>query len=132
MRSVDTNVVLRLIVADDKAQVREVQTLLQNEVLHVSLTVLIEVEWVLRSAYGWRRERTAEVLTVLTDLDGLDVEEAAMVRWAAGRLAEGADFADMIHLVAARHMSGFVTFDRSLARGAGEDAPLPVETLGVS
>ncbi|MFD1950636.1 type II toxin-antitoxin system VapC family toxin [Sphingomonas arantia] len=132
MRAVDTNVVLRLIVADDEDQAREAQTLLQNEVLHVSLTVLIEVEWVLRSAYGWKRERIADVLAVLTDLDGLVVDEAAMVRWAAERLAHGADFADMIHLVATRHISCFVTFDRGLARRAGVDAPLPVETLGVS
>ncbi len=53
-----------------------------------------------------------------------------MVHWAIGRSAKGADIADMIHIAASRHQAAFATFDRGVARAAGPDSPVPVETLG--
>jgi hypothetical protein len=35
----------------------------------------------------------------------------------------------MVHLVSASGLDRFITFDRQLARQAGEAPPLPVETL---
>jgi predicted nucleic-acid-binding protein len=91
--------------------------------------VLVETEWVLRSLYHWDRKAIADVLSELADLPNLTVAPARL-RWAIERFAAGADFADMIHLAAAEGLERFVTFDRGVARKAGRDTPLPIETLG--
>jgi predicted nucleic-acid-binding protein len=61
MVGVDTNIVVRLVVADDAEQTRRArklieQTLAHEELVLVSLLVLIESECVLRSRSGFGRE----------------------------------------------------------------------------
>lgn len=91
-------------------------------------SVLLETEWVLRSSYKWPRARIGEALAMLIDLPTL--REAPLgIGWAIERFASGADFADMLHLAAAGAAEGFVTFDRRLAKAAGQDTPVPIETL---
>jgi predicted nucleic-acid-binding protein len=58
MLGIDTNVVVRLVVADDAEQTRRArklidQALARDESVLVSLLVLLESEWVLRSRYGF-------------------------------------------------------------------------------
>jgi predicted nucleic-acid-binding protein len=49
------------------------------------------------------------------------------VRWAIERFAAGADFADMIHIVAARGAVAFVSFESRLSKLAGTASPMPIE-----
>jgi predicted nucleic-acid-binding protein len=61
MLGIDTNVVIRLVVADDAEQTRCArklveQALSREEPVIISLLVLLESEWVLRSRYGFGRE----------------------------------------------------------------------------
>ena len=56
MLGLDTNVLVRLLIEDDAAQTQRTQKLVdaaaaQEEVVLVSLPVLLETEWVLRSRY---------------------------------------------------------------------------------
>lgn len=95
----------------------------------VTASVLAETEWVLRSQYRWPRSAIAASLLELADLPHL-VEAPAGIRWAIQRFADGADLADMLHLISAGAATTFVTFDRRLAPQAGPDTPLPIETLG--
>ena len=129
MKALDTNVVIRLLVADDPAQAVLAEAQITVPVL-ISLTVLLETAWVLASRYGLVREATATVLLNFIDQPTITIEEPMLVRWAIERFRSGADFADMIHLVAARAGSAFVTFDRAMGREAGTDSPVPVELLG--
>lgn len=91
-------------------------------------TVLLETEWVLRSAFGWSREQRVKGLSSLLDLPHA-VSVPAYARWALKQTAKGADFADMMHLAGADGASSFVTFEKRLKRFAGPDAPVPIETL---
>lgn len=68
------------------------------------------------------------LLTVFA-IQSVDVEAYDLVRWALDRFRLGAGFGDMIHLIAARHTTALVTFDKSLAKDAGPDTPLPIELL---
>jgi len=126
-RAVDTNVVIRYLTSDDPIQTPiATETLRAGFVLPV--TVLMESEWVLRSAYRWPRDRIAAALAALIDLPtALLVPEGS--RWALARYGQGADLADMLHIVAATGGASFVTFDTGVLAGAGADTPLPVETL---
>ena len=114
---------------DDFRQVDRIDALVAGGDLFVAMTVVVELEWVLRGVYKLARQDVAGLLMRLTEIDGIVVEDKPGVRWAIERHAAGADFADMIHLLA-DGPRGFVTFDKRLARDAGETSPVPIETLG--
>ena len=58
MRAVDTNVLVRLIVRDDPAQVEKAESFVAHGAW-VSQTVLAETVWVLESVYGLDRAQIA-------------------------------------------------------------------------
>jgi len=127
-RAIDTNVVIRYLTADDPVQTPiATETLRSGFVLPV--TVLMESEWVLRSVYRWPRDRIATAFAEMIDLPtALSVPEGC--GWALARFAQGADLADMLHVVTATgSASAFATFDAGVAALAGADSPLSVETL---
>jgi predicted nucleic-acid-binding protein len=127
--AVDTNVVVRLILGDDEKQVQAVRNLMARDTLFVSLTVLLGTGWVLESRCRMPRQAVANALAGIVLLEGIHVPRAELVLKLLGRYGDGADLGDMIHLVAAAKLDGFATFDRRLARDAGPDSPLPIETL---
>lgn len=128
MKAVDTNVLVRLLTQDDPAQGAIARERL-SEPTFLPETVLIETEWVLRGRLGWSRTEVNRALRGLLALATTSVERPEMLAWALDRHERGADWADMLHLIAARHQQAFVTFDQALARRASEDAPVPVELL---
>lgn len=95
----------------------------------LTASVLVETEWVLRSKYRWPREAIAAALREIIDLPGL-AGAPERISWALDRFAAGADLADMVHIISAEGASSFATFDWRIAREAGPDTPITVETLG--
>lgn len=129
MKAIDTNVALRLITGDDEDQAAKAELLLAEEKVVVTLSVAMEIEWVLRSGYRWSPLVIAEALAAFVKLSAIEAEELGGLIWAIDRMREGADFADMLHLLSAHEADAFVTFDRKLAARAGPRSPVPVETL---
>ena len=129
MIAADTNIVLRLILGDDEAQVSAVRDLMARDSLFVPLTVLLETGWVLESRCRMDRESVADALVGLTLLEGIHVPRSEAVLRLLERYRAGADLADMIHLASAAKLEGFATFDRRLARDAGAASPIKIETL---
>ena len=129
MIAVDTNILLRLIVGDDVHQMSVAKALLDNEIF-VSLTVVMETEWVLRSRYRATRTHIASALTNLFKFQNVVVERRDRVEWALHRYETDGDFADLIHLCALpEDVTAFATFDKGLARTAGPNLPVAVHTL---
>jgi predicted nucleic-acid-binding protein len=127
VNAVDTNVILRMILDDDPIQ-SPVAAALMDHPTFVGLTVLMEVEWVLRSSYRRPRATIAAVLLAVIDIPTIVTPDDAGIRWAIERYRDhGADFDDMIHIVAGRGMGSFVSFEKRLAILAGEGTPLPIE-----
>ena len=63
MAAVDTNVLVRLLVADDPAQTRRALAYLEaRRPLWISAVVLVETVWVLTAVYGWSK---AQILAML-------------------------------------------------------------------
>jgi predicted nucleic-acid-binding protein len=131
MIAVDTNVLVRLVAADDKAQLDAAVALVReqaarHERLWVSKVVLCEFVWVLGRAYGHRRSRIAEALAGILRLPHFVVEDAAAVAGALARFETGrGDFADYLIAESAsragcRHVA---TFDKALLREDGFVAP---------
>lgn len=53
MIAVDTNVLVRLLTADDPKQLAAARSLFASDPIWVAKTVLLETGWVLRSLYGF-------------------------------------------------------------------------------
>ncbi|MDQ8756732.1 type II toxin-antitoxin system VapC family toxin [Sphingosinicella sp. LHD-64] len=128
MIAADTNVVLRLVLGDDPGQTVCAETLLARGIF-VPHGVLMEAEWVLRSAYALEPEVIADALADLIDLASVHVDRPHDLAWALDRYRRGADWPDMLHLIASRGMDGFATFDRELPKRAGASPPVPIELL---
>ena len=125
MIAVDTNVVVRLLVADDGAQARRATALFERGPVFIPVTVLLETEWVLRGAYELERTQINRLLHLLLGLPGVEVAEPDAVLRALDRHAEGMDFADALHLALAGAADRFATFDRQLLR-AGKVGGVPI------
>ena len=129
MIAADTNVILRLLLGDDEAQFEAVRELMTRDSLFVSLTVLLETGWVLESRCKMARDAIADALIGLVLLEGIQVPRHEAVLRLLDRYRAGADLADMIHLASAAKLERFATFDRRLARDAGDATLLTIETL---
>lgn len=129
MRAIDTNVIVRLLTADDPVQAEAAKQIIQEGDVFIGVTVLLETEWVLRAAYGFGANDIAAAIRNLAGLSQVTVEEAGAVAQALDWMAKGMDFADALHLARAQHCSAFVTFDRKLASKAKGVAQVPVIAL---
>jgi predicted nucleic-acid-binding protein len=112
--AVDTNVLVRVITRDDKAQAaRAVAFLEAQERVFLAKTVLLEVEWVLRSVYRFSAQQILSALHGLLNTKNVEVEDEIAVAQAMSWYERGMDFADSLHLASAGPRR-FVTFDGAL------------------
>ncbi|MGH7024700.1 MAG: type II toxin-antitoxin system VapC family toxin [Caulobacteraceae bacterium] len=126
MLAIDTNVIVRALIGDEPDQSRRARALLESEAVFVSTTVLLETEWVLRSAYRVTAADTAEALKRLAGLPNVSFEAPVVIEQSLDWMTRGMDFADALHLTAARDCAGFATFDRNLGRMTGHLDAVPV------
>jgi predicted nucleic-acid-binding protein len=80
MLGIDTNVLVRYLVRDDEAQFEVASRLIRREVgadeaIFVSLPVLLETEWVLRSRYALKKTVVAATFSQLLDTAELQFED---------------------------------------------------------
>lgn len=125
MIALDTNILARFYVDDptdpEAARQRPIarRVLAESPRLFVPLTVILELEWVLRAFYGFSARDFAKVVNHLLGLPNVNVEEWPRVADALAWHAEGMDFADALHLQASGHCEQFLSFDdRRFARRA--------------
>ena len=121
MIALDTNMLVRALVADHPGQVAVVRQLIADDTVFVSRTVLLETEWVLRARYKRTPTELLNFFHALLETDDAVIEAAEEIRLALDWYALGADFADALHL-AACGSAVMHTFDRNFctaARAAG-------------
>ena len=127
VRAIDTNVIVRFLVADDKEQAAAARRAIEDGDIFAPTTVLLESEWVLRSAYGFAPGQIVESLRSFAGLPGVTVEGPALLAQALDWTASGMDFADALHLVAAADCAVFLSFDAKLAKAAAGRSAVVVE-----
>jgi len=123
----DTNVIVRYLVRDDPAQFERAGRLIRHEAgrgepVMVSLLVLLEVEWVLRSRYELSKAEILGAFGAMVAADDLEFEDEASVEEALYSWKNStADFADC--LIGARNRRlecrATATFDAKALRLAG-------------
>ncbi|MBS0639052.1 MAG: type II toxin-antitoxin system VapC family toxin [Proteobacteria bacterium] len=126
MIAVDTNVVVRLITADDPRQSLQVAKLFGSGEIFLSKTVLLETEWVLRRLYRFDRPTIVRALRNLIDSSNARCEDETRVRRALAWAADGMDVADAMHLASSPRAERFATFDRALIRSSRKAGTLPL------
>ena len=118
MLAIDTNVIVRYLTGDHPKQSARARAVIDGEDVFVSTTVLLETEWVLRSAYAFDPTQVCKGLRSFAGLPRVALEDPLLVAIALDRMERGMDFADALHLGRAEACDGFVTFDRQFIRAA--------------
>jgi predicted nucleic-acid-binding protein len=116
--AIDTDIIVRYLTRDDPAQAEKAAAVINSNDVFVCTTVMLEAEWVLRSAYGFEPSRIATALTAFAGLEYVNLEDPTRTAEALKRMTRGMDFADALHLAAADGCTAFVSFDRRLIRRA--------------
>lgn len=124
MIALDTNMLVRATVADNPEQVAIVRQLIAGETVFISRSVLMETEWVLRARYKKTPPELLQFFRALLDTDDTVVEAAEEVHHALDWYAQGADFADAMHLSACG-IAVMYTFDREFCKAARDAGLAP-------
>lgn len=118
MLAIDTDLIVRYLTGDHPMQSPRARALIDGQLVFVAVTVILEVEWVLRSTYDYAPLEIARTLRAFGGLPTVEVEDAAIVSSALDLAEKGMDFADALHLGKSAHCEGFATFDRKFIKAA--------------
>lgn len=126
MLAVDTNIVVRLLVADHAAQTARAAALFRSGRVFIAKSVLLETEWVLRYSYKLGAAAILRTLRSVIGLESVTVEDPTTIADALGMLEKGLDFADALHLASSAQAERFATFDSKLMARARRATELKV------
>lgn len=127
MAALDTNVLVRYLIQDDvrqgfKAKELVKSVLTRGESLFIPITVLLELEWVLRSNFEFPKDQIILAIASLLAARELVFESEASAEVALELFRQNkADFADCIHIALA-HAAGespLWTFDKTASKVDG-------------
>jgi predicted nucleic-acid-binding protein len=84
MLGIDTNVLIRLLVADDVTQTRKARQLVERctrngDAVLISLPVLVEAEWVLRSRYDFSKGDVIAAIRAMLSTTELSFEDESAI-----------------------------------------------------
>jgi len=124
MPALDTNVLVRWLVDDDPRQSARVHKLLlsvqtDQDLLFIPATVMLEVEWVLRSRYQFDKPAILQAFNALLETQELEFQDEAALEWALHLYRHStSEFADCLHVGQCRSAERIplMTFDAKAAR----------------
>lgn len=126
MISIDTNVLVRFVVNDDRRQALRARALIEWHDVFVPTSVLLETEWVLRSTYKVTGPEMFDTLRAFLALPRVFVEGEKAAYRALDWAEQGMDFADALRLACSTECEAFASFDPGLARAAAKVGALAV------
>lgn len=127
MPALDTNVLVRYVVQDDPSQHAAAKRLIsacvaEGSTLFVPVTVMLEVEWVLRSSFEFGKDDVLKTLSGLLSAAELTFESERALEVALQLFRKGsAGFADCLHIALATKAGQlpFWTFDKGASKVSG-------------
>lgn len=115
MIATDANMPVRCVTDDAASQTGVAAHLLASPLgVFIGQTVMLELEWVLRSAYRWPRDAIYPALTGIFGLPNVVTGDQEQVALALDYYRQGPDFADALHYVSSA--SAFHTVDVRFAK----------------
>ena len=125
MIALDTNLLARLLLRDDKKQhARVVQLLASKQDFTAPVTAMLELVWVLE-VNGCSTDDIVRGLNLLLGLPNFKPQQADALRQALLGFAQGLDFSDALHLALSHGSQELATFDKAFARKAGKLGLMP-------
>jgi len=119
MIGIDTNLLVRFLTNDDPKQARYAKKLIENNVVYIAKSVLLETEWILRYTYDLSIEVTHKALESLLGLPHITVEDPACIIKSMQWYNDGFDFADAMHLASSNQVTDkFATLDKAFIKQA--------------
>jgi predicted nucleic-acid-binding protein len=120
MIAVDTNILVRYAVKDDKRQTALATSFIAGNQCYVLKTVLLELAWVLASPSGYNLacETVVERLRHILGLPTIHTEDAVQAAQAIDWYEKGMDFADALHVASSCEVKGFATMDARMSKKA--------------
>lgn len=124
MRTLDTNVVVRLLIGDDPQQTPIAEQAFLDAIasggIYLPDVVLAEVAWVLRG-YNLERATRYQLLERLVRTRGVVVDDIDAVIDALEQFSQGGDLADQLILARATNIGALpvLSFDRRFAASQG-------------
>lgn len=121
MIALDTNVLARLVTNDNKTQAKEAAALIDSGVaLFVPITVMLELEWVLRGAYQLDKKTIVHTFEHLLSIRSVSFERQADLEIALQHYALGFDFADALHHSLCADCKAIASFDKHFEKLAAK------------
>jgi len=112
--AVDTNVLVRAAVRDDKEQTEAAMRIMARaEMVAIAVSCLCEFAWVLRSVYGYRAPSIARAIRLLLAAENVETDRQVAEAGLA-MLDAGGDFADGVIAYEGKWLGAdtFVSFDK--------------------
>jgi predicted nucleic-acid-binding protein len=127
MAALDTNVLVRFLVEDDVAQLAIAKKLIDQcvsagEALYVPISVTLELEWVLRSNFGFKKTAIVHTLGQLLSTVELCFESERAIEIALAQYSQSAaDYSDCLHVALAVQAGAqpLWTFDKAASKVEG-------------
>jgi predicted nucleic-acid-binding protein len=113
--TVDTNVVVRLLVEDDPRECAQAKRLFEDAIVFIPATVFMETEWVLRAVYDFSRGEIADAFVRLLRVKSVRVADRPLLEAVIAHFAHGLDFADALHYALGGGQP-MKTFDKALIK----------------
>ena len=117
MIALDTNILARFYCDDPQDPEAERQrpvarrVVLESSAVYVALSVVLELEWVMRGYYGFAPQEVARVFHHLLGLPHVTVEDRETLSQALARCEAGLDMADAPHHASYRGCESVASFD---------------------
>ena len=130
MLALDTNVLVRYLVQDDKTQARKatkvIEALTTDSPAFISCIVLCEINWVLKTAYKISKPECVEALNNIISVAVFDVENLEACMMALKQYGIGAaDFSDYLiqNIAAQAGYDTVLTFDKKALKSPNFKTP---------
>jgi predicted nucleic-acid-binding protein len=122
MIAIDTNLLARLVLADDQAQAKIASDLIDRNACYVPVTVFIELAWILWGVFKPdpdRRQIVARTLTGILSVENLHFQDEGRIHNALRLFSqEGLGIADALHHALSDGCQLLVTFDAAFSKKA--------------
>jgi predicted nucleic-acid-binding protein len=126
MIGLDTNVLVRYITADESKQAalasQLIESLDEQSPSYITSVTMVELSWVLESAYQFSRSQLVEVFQTLMAIENFKIDRVSVVASAVRQYSESkADFSDCLieRLSSAAGCKQTMTFYKAAAKTAG-------------
>lgn len=126
MKALDTNVLVRLFINDNEAQASQAQRAFEQGPVFIPITVIQELEWVLRYSYQFDPSAIVAGLRGLIAHSSAYVQDADKVLIALEWHESGLDFSDALHLALSQQADMMLKFDQRFIKCSPLDSECKV------